>query len=105
MNTLQVSIDELRTNLADLINRVMYGGDQVVVKKYKRDAAIIINKGEYEKLKDPTKRLSRTQWRNTFKSIERIQTKIPAFAETDLDRAIQESIREVRAQKKSEKNP
>lgn len=43
LNTNTVSIDELRSNLADIVNRVTYAKDRVVVKKYNREAAILIS--------------------------------------------------------------
>lgn len=49
-NTNSVSIDELRSNLADIVNRVTYAKDRVVVKKHNRDVALIISLDEYEKL-------------------------------------------------------
>lgn len=52
INTNTVSIDELRSNLADIVNRVTYANDRVVVKKYNRNAAILISIDEYEKLID-----------------------------------------------------
>lgn len=50
LNTNSVSIDELRSNLADIVNRVTYAKDRVVVKKHNRDVALIISLDEYEKL-------------------------------------------------------
>lgn len=52
LNTNTVSIDELRSNLADIVNRVTYAKDRIVVRKYNRDAAIIISLDEYEELVD-----------------------------------------------------
>lgn len=60
-NTTAVSIDELRSNLADIINRVTYAKDRIIVKKHNRDVAMIISLDEYEKIMDPTKRLSESQ--------------------------------------------
>lgn len=50
LNTNSVSIDELRSNLADIVNRVTYAKDRIVVKKYNRDVALIISLDEYEEL-------------------------------------------------------
>lgn len=54
LNTNTVSIDELRSNLADIVNRVTYANDRVVVKKHNRDLVIIIRLDEYENLIDKT---------------------------------------------------
>lgn len=52
LNTNTVSIDELRSNLSDIVNRVTYAKDRIVVKKHNRDVALIISLDEYEKLVD-----------------------------------------------------
>ncbi|MBI2028832.1 type II toxin-antitoxin system Phd/YefM family antitoxin [Candidatus Gottesmanbacteria bacterium] len=100
MNKTQVSIDELRTNLAEIIGRVMYGNSQVVVKKYNREAAVIISKEEYEMLKDPTKRLTRKEWEKMFKTIDKIRDRIPVKDQKKLEAEIDRAVREVRAEKK-----
>lgn len=101
MDINQVSIDELRTNLAQIIGRVMYGDDQVVVKKYNREAAVIISKEEYERLKDPTKRLTPLEWNQKFVNIARIKAKIPNLDPKKFDEEIKQAIQEVRAEKKT----
>lgn len=103
MSTTQVSIDELRSNLAEIISRVMYGGDQVVVKKYKRDAAVIISKTEYERLKNPTRRLSRNEWAKIIKTMELTKANIPPLTESEVDKTINEVITEVRREKRKSK--
>lgn len=104
INTNQVSIDELRTNLAEIIGRVMYGDEQVTIKKYNREAAIIISKEEYERLKDPTKRLSTEEWDQKFKNIEKIRARIPYLDNKELDKTITEAIREVRVEKRAKQS-
>lgn len=95
-----VSIDELRSNLADIVNRVTYAKDRVIVKKYNRDAAIIISLDEYEKLMDPTKRLSDTEWKDSFKVIDEIRAKMSKVDPQELEKIIDETVKEVRADKR-----
>lgn len=101
LDTNTVSIDELRSNLADIVNRVTYAKDRIVVKKYNRDAAIIISLDEYEKLMDPTKRLSDVEWKERVKKLDKIRAEIPKFDPQEMEKAIDEVVREVRAKKKA----
>ncbi len=101
LNSNPVSIDELRSNLADIINRVTYANDMVVVKKYNKEAAIIISLDEYEKLMDPTKRLSKNEWKKHAKRLDSIRNKIPAYDSDELDRIIDEEIEAYRAEKRA----
>lgn len=96
-----ISIDELRSNLADIVNRVTYAKDRVVVKKYNKEAAIIISLDEYEKLMDPTKRLSKKEWANSVKKLDEFRAKIPKVNPQEMEEAINEAVREVRAEKRA----
>lgn len=96
-----ISIDELRSNLSDIINRVAYAKDRIVVKKHNRDVAMIISLDEYEKIMDPTKRLSEPQWREKFKRLDTLRAKMPRMDPEDLDRIIDEEVEAVRAEKRA----
>lgn len=101
INNNSVSIDELRSNLADIVNRVTYANDKVIVNKYNRDVAIIISLDEYEKLLDPTKRLTDAQWEKSVKKLDQLRSKIPPFDPEKMEKAIDQAVQEVRAKKKA----
>lgn len=96
-----VSIDEFRSNLAELIGRVMYGKDRVIIKKYNREAAVILSVEEYERLVDPTKRLSEARWKNKFKTIDKIRVSMPEIDPEVIEKEVTEAVKAVRAEKKS----
>lgn len=100
LNTSPVSIDELRSNLADIINRVTYANDRVVVKKHNREVAMIISLDEYEKLMDPTKRLTKLKWDEHVKKLDEFRARIPKFDPKEMEKAIDEAVEEVRAEKR-----
>lgn len=100
LNSNPVSIDELRTNLADIINRVTYANDRVVVRKHNRDVAMIVSLDEYEKLMDPTKRLSESEWQESWKRLDEIRAKMPKIDPEKLDREIDRAVEEVRVEKR-----
>ena len=101
INMTSVSIDELRSNLADIVNRVTYAKDKIVVKKHNRDVAMIISLDEYEKLMDPTKRLSQTEWQESWKRLDDIRAKMPKVDPEELEREIDMAVKEVRAEKRA----
>lgn len=92
-----VSIEEFRVNLADLVGRVMYGKDRVIIKKYNRDAAVLLSVEDYEKLLDPTKRLSKLQWNEAVKKLESIRADIPEADPEKIQKEIDQAVREIRA--------
>lgn len=97
-----VSIDDLRTNLAELIGRVMYGNNRVIIKKYNRDAAVLLSVDDYEKLLDPTKRLSKSQWDEEVRKLDSIRTNIPNVDPKDIVKEISQVVRDVRAENKNQ---
>lgn len=97
-----VSIDELRTNLSELIGRVMYGRDRVVIKKYNRNAAVLLSVEEYEKLVDPAKRFSKKDWDNKFDFIDKIRKNATKVDQEVLEETITSAIKRVRATKRQD---
>lgn len=94
-----VSVDELRSNLAELIGRVMYGSSRVMIKKYNRDAAVLLSVDDYEKLLDPTKRLSKNQWDEAVEKLEAIRANIPEVSPVVIEEEIKQAVKNVRGKK------
>lgn len=95
-----VSVDEFRSNLAELIGKVMYGQDRVMIKKYNREAAVLLSVDEYEKLIDPTKRFTQKEWVKKFVVIDKIRGRISTQDQKSLKEDIMRAVREVRAEKR-----
>lgn len=93
-----VSIEELRVNLADFVGRVMYANDRLIIKKYNRDAAVLLSVDDYEKLLDPTKRLSKSQWNEAVAKLDVIRADIPEADPGDIQKKVQQAVQEVRAE-------
>ncbi len=96
-----VSIEEFRVNLADLVGRVMYGRDRIVIKKYNRDAAILLSVEDYKKLLDSTKRLSKSQWDKEVQKLDSIRAGIPQVDPKLIEKGVSQAVREVRAKAKN----
>ncbi len=94
-----VSIEEFRVNLADLVGRVMYGNNRVVIKKYNRDAAVLLSVDDYEKLLDPTKRLSNSQWAEAVRKLDSVRDTMPELDPKDIEKGVKEAVKEVRVKK------
>lgn len=99
-NILPVSVDEFRTNLSEFIGRVVYGRDRIVIKKYNKNAAVLLSVEEYERLVDPTKRLTEAEWQKKFEKLDTIRDRIPPEDQKQLESDINRAVREVREEKK-----
>ena len=99
MTPTQVSIEEFRARLADLMGRVIYGREAVFITKYRREAAVLISAAEYERLLDPTKRLTKRQWQAQVRKLETARRNVKDIDPDELDALINTAIAEVRASK------
>lgn len=95
-----VSLDEFRKNLSDIVARVMYGDQTVVVQKHNKTGVVVISEKEYESLKDPGKRFTKKEWEGMFQKLDKIQDRIPVKDQKKLETEIDRAVREVRAEKK-----
>lgn len=95
-----VSLDEFRKNLSDIVGQVMYGDQIVLVQKHNRTGVVVISEKEYESLKDPRKRFtSRQDWDKLFVLTDKIRDAMSKDDQKNLEKIIDEEIKEVRAQK------
>ncbi len=103
MTVTAISIDEFRSNLAEFINKATYGNKRVVIKKYKRPAAVLLSVEEYEMLIDPTKRLSKMEWDQKVQKLDTIRAEIPVMDPDVIEREINRAVQEVRADKQNKR--
>jgi len=99
MSKSAVSIEEFRVNLAEFVSRVMYGKDVVFIKKYNRGAAVLMSLDDYEKLLDPTIRLSKTEWNKEVRKLDAVKRKIPKTDPEILQNEIDRELKQIRSEK------
>lgn len=96
---LEVSTEELRVNLADYLSQVRYADRVVVVKKYNRDAAIILSPRMLERLVK-SGRATTSERQQALKELAALVKRItPADDDAQLQQDIDQAIKEVRSAK------
>lgn len=60
MGTIRVGAEQLRRQLADLLNRVGYGGDEVIVERNGRPLVVLKPYAELEQVEQPANQVERT---------------------------------------------
>lgn len=95
-----VSLDEFRKNLSDIVGRVMYGNQTVLVQKHNRTGVVVISESEYESLKDPRKRFSsKEEWDRLFVLTGKVRDRISVKDQQNLEKIVGEEVKAVRAQR------
>src|SRR3990167_11406717 len=98
-----ISLDEFRRNLSDIVSRVMYGNQTILVQKHNRTGVVVISEQEYESLKDPRKRFaSKEDWDKLFMLTDKVRDGMSAEDQQALEKEIDEEVRAVRALNKEQ---
>jgi len=98
----EVSAEELRLNLADLLNQVRYANRLVVVKKYNTDAAIIISPRMFQRILDSSS-ANVEERQQAIRELRAILDNVPANDPDTLDADINAAIAEARTEKRKKK--
>ena len=91
-----VSLDEFRKNLSDIVSRVMYGNQIVLVQKHNKTGVVVISEKEYESLKDPRKRFSSQEdWDKFFVLTDKVRDRMSVKDQQELEKVIGEEVKAV----------
>lgn len=92
-----ISLDEFRKNLSDIVGRVMYGNQIVLVQKHNKTGIVVISEKEYESLKDPRKRFSSQEdWDKLFIMTDKVRDRMSVKDQEDLEKVVDEEVKALR---------
>jgi len=95
-----VSLDEFRKNLSDIVGKVMYGNQTILVQKHNKTGVVVISEKEYESLRDPRKRFtSKEDWDKLFILTDKVKSRLSEKDREELEKVIDEEVRAVRVEK------
>lgn len=95
-----VSLDEFRKNLSDIVGKVMYGNQTILVQKHNKSGVVVISEKEYESLRDPRKRFaSQKDWDTLFTLTDKVRERMSVKEQKELENVVHEEIKVLRAQK------
>lgn len=95
-----VSLDEFRKNLSDIVGKVMYGNQTILVQKHNKTGIVVISEKEYESLRDPRKRFtSQRDWDKLFILTDKVRNVMSENDQKELEKIIDEEVKTVRTQK------
>lgn len=95
-----ISLDEFRKNLSDIVGKVMYGNQTILVQKHSKTGVVVISEKEYESLRDPRKRFtSQEDWDKLFALTDKVRNRISVKDQATLEKVVDEEIKALRSQK------
>lgn len=91
-----VSLDEFRKNLSDIVGKVMYGNQTILVQKHNKTGVVVISEREYESLQDPRKRFSsQKDWDKLFVLSDKVRKNMSLQEQASLEKIIDEEVKAV----------
>lgn len=93
-------LKEVREQLSELVSKVAYGDQKVVITKFGKPVAAIVNLKDYEKVMDPSKNYTKEEWDRGFALMDKARENAGKYAAEEVEDAIEKAIKEVREAKK-----
>ncbi len=94
-------LKEVRDQLSDLVSRVAYGDQKVVITKFGKPVAALVTFEDYEKIMNPAKRYTKEEWNKGFSLMDKARANTKKFPQEEVEQAIDNAVREVRQSKRA----
>jgi len=94
-----VPLKDIRGQLSEYFNQVIYGRSQVVVTRFGKPKAAIISYDDYEKVMNPQARFSQEEWGEGFAVFDKILKRTKVINSNKIEKAVFKAIAEVRKSK------
>lgn len=94
-----VTLKEVRDQLSELVARVAYGDQKVVITKFGKPLVAIVNYDDYEKLMNPVRRFTDEEWEKGFEFITKAREASKEVSDEAAEKIIAREITAVRSAK------
>ncbi len=93
-------LKEVRDQLSDLVSKVAYGDQKVVITKFGKPIAALVTFNDYEKLMNPAKRFTRQEWDEGFTLMGKVKANTKNHPQQEIEQAVEQTVSEVRRSKR-----
>ena len=95
-----LSLKEVRDQLSDLVSRVAYGDQKIVITKFGKPVAALVTFEDYERIMNPAKLYSKEDWDKGFTLMDKARENTKPYPQKDVEKAIDQAVSEVRQSKR-----
>lgn len=95
-----LTLKDVREQLSDLVSRVAYGDQKVVISKFGKPVAALVALDDYEKIMNPAKRYTKGEWEKGFALMDKARTNAKNYPQKKVEQAIGQAVREARQLKR-----
>lgn len=95
-----LSLKDVRDQLSDLVSRVAYGDQKVVITKFGKPVAALVTFKDYEKIMNPAKRFTKEEWDKGFSLMDKARANTKNYPQEEVEQTIDKAVSEVRQSKR-----
>jgi prevent-host-death family protein len=98
-----VTLRDIRSQISKLIAMVAFSRERqdVVITRFGKPVATIINYEDYERLMNPASRFSDEKWEKGFRLMDKARAATKDIPQLEIDNTITQAVTEVRKEKAS----
>lgn len=93
-------LKNVREQLSDLVSRVAYGDQKVIITKFGKPVAALVTFEDYEKIINPAKRFTKDEWDEGFAMMDKARKNTQKYSPKEVTQAIDQAVGEVRKSKR-----
>lgn len=93
-------LKEVREQLSDLVSKVAYADQKVVITKFGKPVAALVTFNDYERIINPAKRFSKEEWDKGFDLMDKSRANTRKYPRQKVEKAIKQAVQEVRQLKR-----
>lgn len=96
-----LTLKNVREQLSDLVSKVAYGDQKVVITKFGKPVAALVTFEDYKKIMNPAERYTKEEWDKGFALIDKSRANTKKYAPNEIEQAISEAVKDVRQSKRA----
>jgi|SRR3989344_1798133 len=93
-------LKKVREELSELVARVAYGEQKVVITRFGKPVAALVTYNDYEKIMNPFKRFPKEEWARGFALMDKMRKNSQKYPPEKVEDAIGKAVKEVRQHKR-----
>lgn len=93
-------LKDVREQLSDLVSRVAYGDQKIVITKFGKPVAALVTFKDYEKIMNPAKRYTKEEWDKGFMLMDKARVNTKKYPQKVVEKTIDQAVKAVRQSKR-----
>lgn len=98
--TQTISAQDARNNFAEILNTAIYGKTNVVITRFNKPKAVLIDFVEYERLMNPRLRYTKADWNEGFVTFDKVRARNQALSQAEIMKKIDATVVATRKEKR-----